>query len=103
MRFEAIPLHPNRVVDDVDLSDLTASVQTGPAYWDPEATVATLVIPFDVEPTAAEAEAIRRRLVTVDAADEARLAQTERDAADPNTPSWARSLLRAELARYRGE
>lgn len=57
---------------DADLSDLTASQRTGTAYWDPQ-QVDVLVIPLDPEPTPEEAEAIRRRLVTADADDEAHL------------------------------
>lgn len=50
-----------QVVDDVDMSDLTASKRTGDAYWDPDNV---LVIPFDKEPTAAEQEAIKQRLTS---------------------------------------
>jgi hypothetical protein len=58
--------------DAVDLSELTASVQVGPAFWSP-AAVDELVIPMDPEPSPAEQTAIRRRLATVDADDEANL------------------------------
>lgn len=88
-----------RRVDPTDFSDLTTSVQTAPAYWHPD-EVDALVIPMDPEPSESEAAAIRRRLVTVDAADEEHLANLLRDAADPNTPPWAQTLMRSELARY---
>lgn len=92
-------IYPARPADPTDFSDLTASVQTGPAYW-LEGEVDTLVVPFDVEPTPAEAAAIRRRLITADAEEEARVKQLEADAANPATPSWAKPLMRAELDRY---
>jgi hypothetical protein len=61
--------------DAVDLTDLTTdsgAVQVGPAFWSP-AAVDELVIPMDPEPSPAEQTAIRRRLATVDADDEANL------------------------------
>lgn len=60
-----------RNVDATDLSDLTASVRTGPATWGEDGT---LMIPFDLEPSAAEQLLIRRRLVTRDADEEAGVA-----------------------------
>lgn len=81
-----------------DLSDVTGSVQTGPAYWDPDA-VDVLVVPLDPEPSAVEAEAIRRRLVTADPADEARyvdLLTLRETAAAPFEVIW----LDTELSKY---
>lgn len=72
-----LPLQPNelkRAPDDVDFSDLTDAEQTGPAFWDPEQADA-LVIPFDPEPSEAEQAAIARRLLSVDDAAEAEVAQ----------------------------
>lgn len=51
---------------DTDVSDLTDSQRTGPAYWEDGA----LVLPFDVDPTPAEQALICRRLMTRDAAHE---------------------------------
>lgn len=51
------------------LSDLTSKKRTGDPYWDPAAPD-TLVVPFESEPTAAEAEAIRLRLTTATPAEE---------------------------------
>lgn len=81
-----------------DLSDLTDSCQTGPAYWDPE-MLDVLVVPLDPEPTAAEQDAIRRRLVTVDADDEARYADllAMRESA---TSQFEQMWLDTELAKY---
>lgn len=92
---------PVRVADDCDWSDLTASAQVGPAFWH-QTIVDALVVPFVPEPTAAEAAAIRRRLLTSDADEEARVAQLAKDADNPNTPTSVRGLIRAELARYDG-
>ncbi len=84
---------------EVDLSDLTASQRCGDLYWDPE-SVDVLVIPMDPEPSEAEQVLIRRRLVTVDAADEAHLDELLATVADPLVPSWARLVLRVELEKY---
>lgn len=46
-------------VDDVDFSDVTTAVRTGPAVW---AEDGTLDIPFDRDLTAVELAAVRRRL-----------------------------------------
>lgn len=81
---------------DADLADLTSSKRTGPASWD-EGDV--LVIPFDTDPSEAEQEAIRRRLVTADAVEEARYAEllTMRGTATaPFEVMW----LDTELAKY---
>lgn len=51
-----------RDFDTTDISDLTASVATGPAEW----TDAGLVVPFNVDPSAGEVEAIVARLLTPD-------------------------------------
>jgi hypothetical protein len=85
--------------DAVDLTDLTTdsgAVQVGPAFWSP-AAVDELVIPMDPEPSPAEQTAIRRRLATVDAADEARLHSLL--ALTPAT-DFERAWLDAELAKY---
>lgn len=87
---------------DADLSDLTASTRTGAPFWDPDAAD-VLVIPFSTDPPSSERDAIRRRLVTRDAADETRLTQMLEDAKNPLTPSYARTLLWAELASKYGE
>jgi hypothetical protein len=92
-------ISPARVADDCDWSDLTDSVQTGPAYWSTE-HVDALVVPFDTEPTPAEAKAVRRRLMTADAAEEARVYDLIAAVADNQTPTYARLILQSELARY---
>lgn len=82
--------------DGVDLSDLTDSVRTRPACW-AEGELDTLVMPLDPEPSEAEATAIRRRLATVDAADEAWLySLLDLTPASPFEERW----LAAELAKY---
>ena len=55
-----------RAPGDVDFSDLTRSRMVGAASWEDE----SMVIPFDVEPSASEQAAIRRRLLTADATEE---------------------------------
>lgn len=50
-----------RSADDTDVSDLTAAVRSGAASWLEDGS---LSIPFDPEPTDAEQERIRRRLMT---------------------------------------
>lgn len=92
---------PARVADDCDWSDLTSAVQVGPAFWHQE-VVDALVVPLLPEPSEAEAKAIRRRLVTADAAEEARVKALEADVASTSTPESVRGLIRAELARYGG-
>ena len=90
---------PARAADETDFSDLTDSEQTGPARWHPD-TPDALVIPFDHEPTAAEAAAIRRRLITADAAEEAQLYRLLDAHKDPAAPEWAKIILAVELAKY---
>lgn len=92
-------IRPGRPVDDTDFSDLTAVAQTGPAFWHPTEPDA-LVIPTDSDVPPNEALAIRRRLVTRDAEEEAHLYAllTARD--DTTTPTWAKPLIASELARY---
>lgn len=53
-----------RPADDVDLADLTASKPTGPARWvhDSAGVPLGLEVPFDVDPSPAETEAIVDRL-----------------------------------------
>lgn len=92
-------IYPVRVADDCDFSDLTASVQVGPAFWHQD-IVDALVVPMLPEPSVAEAAAIRRRIVTADADEEAHVKQLEADAASTSTPASVRGLIRAELARY---
>lgn len=58
---------------DTDLSDLTDCVRTGPARW----VTGGLEIPFEPEPSEAEQAAIRRRLLTRDADDEAEVAEMQ--------------------------
>jgi hypothetical protein len=82
-----------------DLSDLTASARDGECYWD-DVEADVLVCPMDPEPSEAEQAAIRRRMVTADAEDEARLHELLDAVTDPGAPPWARLTLRAELARY---
>lgn len=81
-----------------DLSDVTTAKRTGDPYWDPN-EADWLVLPLDREPTKAEAEKIRRRITTADAAEEALLTDivATRKAAKTKTE---RILLDAELAKY---
>lgn len=55
-----------RSVDDVDLSDLTDAVRTGPAVW----TDGGLEVPFDRDLTPDEVTAVARRLMSTDATEE---------------------------------
>lgn len=79
-----------------DFSDLTASTVTAVPFWDPD-ELDVLVIPFCPDPSPAEQETIRRRLVTADAAEEARYAALLE--MTPSTP-FEQMWLEAELARY---
>lgn len=80
----------------VDVSDLTDSAHSEHCYWDPDA-VDVLVCPMDPEPSSAEVEAIRRRYVTTDAADEARLYRLlDMSPSSPFEQEW----LDDQLARY---
>ena len=87
-----------RAADAVDISDLTASVRTGEAYWDPD-ELDVLVIPMDRAPGPVQQEQIRRRLVTADAADEARLNDLLTARAEATT-LFERLWLDTELAKY---
>ena len=80
---------------NADLSDITRSKIVGRPYWDGD----WAIFPFDKEPTKAEQDRIRRRLVTVDAADEARLEalSTDRKAAKTKVE---KIVLDTELAKY---
>lgn len=81
---------------DADLSDLTTSQRTGDPYWAAD-EVDVLVVPLSGSPTAAQQKKIRRRLVTIDAADEARLYRLlAMTASSPIEQEW----LDTELARY---
>lgn len=101
MRLTPPPTRLGRVPDGVSLSDLTDRTP-GLPYWDAEGA---LVIPFDIEPTPAEQAAIRRRLLTRDAAHEAQVKAMQDALAGlgqtANTPTEIvnalRLLLRAEL------
>lgn len=92
-------VRPKRGADTIDLTGLTAAQRTGEAYWHPD-ELDTLVMPLDREPTPAEAKAIRRRLVTEDAADEAHLSELLKGHRDPGAPAWARATLAAEIGHY---
>jgi hypothetical protein len=81
-----------------DLSDLTSATLTAEPYWDPD-ELDVLVLEFDREPTPPEQAAIRRRLVTADAADEAHLEELRAARATAATP-FERLWLDAELAKY---
>ena len=95
-------ISPARAADDIDLTDLTSATRTAPARWvecEEHGAADCLLIPLDAEPTANEQAAIRRRLVTVDADDEARLASLRllREAATtPFEVMW----LDTELGKY---
>lgn len=78
----------------VDVSDLTDSTRTGAPRWLDETT---LELPFDPEPTDAEQTLIRRRLLTRDAAHEARVAALLASAADLSTPASLASAVRLLL------
>lgn len=58
-------------LNDLDFSDITASVMDGRVRWDGDA----LVLPFDPEPSEADQAAIRLRLLTRDADHEAQVTQ----------------------------
>lgn len=59
---------PLQRLADVDFSDLTASTLTGEPRW---LNPACVELPFEPEPTTAEARLIRRRMVTTDEQQEA--------------------------------
>lgn len=88
-----------RVPDDTDFSDLTASTYSPRAAWS-ETAADVLVLDFSPAPKASEQTAIRRRLVTVDADDEKRLADLLAVRADPNLSTAMRLWVNTELARY---
>lgn len=79
---------------DVDMSDLTTATQTGPPRWVDETT---LEITFDREPTVAEQALIRRRLLTRDAAHEARATAFVAAAANLGTPDGVAAAVRLLL------
>ena len=81
-----------------DLSDLTGSQRAGEFRWAPDEPD-VLLCPMDPEPTEAEQVAIRRRLVTADAVDEARLYDLI-DARAVATSTFERLWLDDQLARY---
>jgi hypothetical protein len=83
---------------DADLADLTTSERTGEPYWDLE-ELDVLVVPLCPEPSPDDQAAIRRRLVTADAADEARYTEllSMRDQA---STTFERMWIDTELARY---
>jgi hypothetical protein len=91
-----------RAADEVDLSGLTTAVRTEPARWvecDEHDTNDCLIMPLDDEPTLDEQVAIRRRLVAVDDADEARLHELIALRAAATTP-FEVMWLDTELAKY---
>lgn len=92
---------------DADVSDLTGCKRVGEQYWEPGDV---LVVPMDKMPPAAERAAIRRRMVTADAADERRLLkllQARALTGDPGAAARAKARdlfeelwLETELAKY---
>ena len=80
---------------NADLSDLTSSKRTGAPYFEPGDW---LVLPFDKEPTKAEADRIRRRITTADAAEEAAVAALMDDRKAAKT-KVEQLVLDAELAK----
>lgn len=68
-----------RSVDDVDLSDVTDAVRTGPAVW----VDGGLEVPFDRDLTPDEVTAIARRLMSVDATEEQQWIAVETYLDDP--------------------
>lgn len=85
-----------RDADLTDLADLTGCERDGVAYWPPD-ELDVLVIPFVTDPTEVEQAAIRRRLVTADAAEEQRYAALL--AMAPSSP-FEQMWLDTELAKY---
>jgi hypothetical protein len=59
-----------------------------------------LVVELDPPPSEAEKTAIRRKVVTTDAADEQHLADLLASYADKSAPLWARVLIETELKAY---
>lgn len=91
-----------RTADDVDIADLTTANRTGAAHWvdcDEHAPVDCLLVPLDDEPTADQQLAIRRRLVSADAADEAHLYDLLAMRASAATP-FERMWLDEQLGKY---
>lgn len=73
-------VNPKRWPDNLDFSDLTASKQIGPAtppQGEPQPPGAVLDIPFDVDPSPAEAAKILNRLQSVNANDEVLVGQAK--------------------------
>ena len=102
-----LAIQPNalqRPPDETDFSDLTASRQSGPASFVDEPDGLRLVIPFTPEPTPTERARIRVRLLTRDAAEEARFVelQTALDGLKDDPSPYAvalRELLNLQLRR----
>lgn len=93
MRVEVPPSATLRA-GEVDFSDLTGSEQTGPPVWVGETT---LEIPFEPEPPASEQALIRRRILTRDAAHEARVTAFIAAASNLGTPDGVAAAVRLLL------
>jgi len=102
-----------RSCDAVDFADLTDATLDGPCRWltsdelpvevdGAERTVDVLLLPFEPDPSPAEQVEIRRRLVTVDQADEDTLHDllAQRDALTGLEPPLLVAWLRGQLAEY---
>lgn len=92
-----------RPAEGLNFSDLTSAVVVGAFRWLGEGL---LEIPFDPEPTPAEQDAIRRRLLTRDEAQETRLVRMREVAdalADDDRPlaKGVRLLLEERLAQLK--
>lgn len=91
-----------RPADPTPIDDITTLPRGDePARWVtcPDHPSDCLLVPFEVEPSEAEQTAIRRRLVTINAADEQRLYDLL-SARETATSTFERLWLDTELARY---
>ena len=93
-----------RSVDQTNFGDLTDAVQTDLARWVNETTIE---IPFDTEPSTDEQAAIRLRLLTRDAEQEARVVAMRKAVAalkqSPTTPTELRDGLVLALTELLGD
>ena len=64
-----LSVNPGRWPDGMDFSDITASKAVGPTTWVTQDSV--INIPFDVDPSPAEAARIVTRIAAINANDEA--------------------------------